>query len=46
MDSNSYVSVPTLEKQNIASQDKCNVKDMVGEKLDGWVTVLPGGTMP
>ncbi|KAH7408806.1 hypothetical protein DE146DRAFT_647234 [Phaeosphaeria sp. MPI-PUGE-AT-0046c] len=43
MDSKTYVSAPTLKKQNIATQNKCNVKDMVGEKIDGWVTALPGG---
>jgi hypothetical protein len=43
MDSKTYVSAPTLKKQNIAAQNKCNVKDMVGEKIDGWVSALPGG---
>jgi hypothetical protein len=43
MDSNSYVSAPTLKKQGIAAQNKCVVGDMVGEKLDGWVDKLPGG---
>jgi hypothetical protein len=43
MDSKTYVSAPTLKKQNIATQNKCNVKDMVGEKIDGWVAALPGG---
>jgi hypothetical protein len=43
MDSKTYVTAPTLKKQNIATQNKCNVKDMVGEKIDGWVTALPGG---
>jgi hypothetical protein len=43
MDSKTYVTAPTLKKQNIAAQNKCNVKDMVGEKFDGWLTTLPGG---
>jgi hypothetical protein len=43
MDSKTYVTAPTLKKQNIATQNKCNVKDMVGEKTDGWVSALPGG---
>ena len=43
MDANNYVSAPTLKKQNIASQNKCSVKDMVGENFDGWLTALPGG---
>jgi hypothetical protein len=43
MDGNNYVSAPTLAKQNIAAQNKCTVKDMVGEKTDGWLTSLPGG---
>ncbi|RYN88784.1 hypothetical protein AA0120_g6816 [Alternaria tenuissima] len=43
MDGNNYVSAPTLKKQNIATQNRCNVKDMVGENFDGWLTALPGG---
>ncbi|KAI4611422.1 hypothetical protein J4E80_007643 [Alternaria sp. BMP 0032] len=43
MNGNNYVSAPTLKKQNIATQNKCNVKDMVGENFDGWLTALPGG---
>ena len=43
MDGNNYVTAPTLAKQSIKEQDKCNVRDMVGEKIDGWLKVLPGG---
>ncbi|KAH7076304.1 hypothetical protein FB567DRAFT_452124 [Paraphoma chrysanthemicola] len=43
MDSKTYVSAPTLKKQNIATQNKCVVKDMVGEVFDGWLKTLPGG---
>lgn len=43
MDGNNYVSAPTLKKQNIATQNRCYVKDMVGENFDGWLTALPGG---
>jgi hypothetical protein len=43
MDGNNYVSAPTLKKQAIAAQNKCTVKDMVGEKVDGWLEKLPGG---
>ncbi|KAH8702945.1 hypothetical protein GQ44DRAFT_764278 [Phaeosphaeriaceae sp. PMI808] len=43
MDSKTYVSAPTLKKQNIATQNKCTVKDYVGEKFDGWLSALPGG---
>lgn len=45
MDGKNYVTAPTLKKQNIAAQNKCTVKDMVGEKVDGWLTALPGGVM-
>jgi hypothetical protein len=43
MDSKTYVTAPTLKKQSIAMQNKCNVKDMVGENFDGWLPTLPGG---
>ncbi|KLU89850.1 hypothetical protein MAPG_08819 [Magnaporthiopsis poae ATCC 64411] len=43
MDAHTYVSAPMLKTQNIASQNKCKVKDYVGEKFDGWLTALPGG---
>lgn len=45
MDGGGYVSAPTLKKQAIASQNKCSVRDMVGEGIDGWLTQLPGGAM-
>lgn len=35
MDSHTYVQTPTLKTQNIAAQNKCNVKDMVNENFDG-----------
>ena len=41
MDAHTYVSAPTLKTQSIANQNKCTVKDMVGEELDGCKTPLP-----
>ncbi|KAF2028170.1 hypothetical protein EK21DRAFT_114090 [Setomelanomma holmii] len=43
MDSKTYVTAPTLKKQDIAAQNKCTVEDMVGEVFDGWLKTLPGG---
>jgi hypothetical protein len=34
MDAHTYVSTPTLKTQTIAEQNKCTVKDMVGEDFD------------
>jgi hypothetical protein len=34
MDGHTYVSTPSLKTQNIAAQNKCTVKDMVGEDFD------------
>jgi hypothetical protein len=42
IDGHNYVTAPTLKKQNIATQNKCTVEDIVGEKIDGWLTALPG----
>ena len=35
MDGHTYVSAPMLKTQSIAEQNKCQVKDMVGENFDG-----------
>jgi hypothetical protein len=35
MDAHCYVSCSTLKTQNLAAQNKCQVKDMVGETIDG-----------
>jgi len=35
MDGHTYVSAPMLKSQSIAEQNKCTVKDMVGENFDG-----------
>jgi hypothetical protein len=35
MDSKTYVTALTLKKQNIATQNKCNVKDIVSENFNG-----------
>ncbi|KAF2111124.1 hypothetical protein BDV96DRAFT_690541 [Lophiotrema nucula] len=45
LDSHSYVTASTLKTQTIAQQNKCTVKDMVGENFDGWLTKLPGDIM-
>jgi hypothetical protein len=45
MDAHCYVSCPTLKTQSITVQNKCVVKDMVNEKLDGWLDKLPGENM-
>jgi hypothetical protein len=42
MDAAQYVSAPSLKKQNVAAQNQCQVKDMVGERFDGWLNELPG----
>lgn len=34
LDGHTYVSAPTLKTQSIAQQNKCTVKDMVGEDYD------------
>jgi hypothetical protein len=31
-----------LKSQNVAAMNKCQVKDLVGEPLDGWLKALPG----
>jgi hypothetical protein len=41
MDGHTYVSAPMLKTQSIAEQNKCTVKDMVGENFDGCKFVLP-----
>jgi len=46
LDGHTYVSAPTLKTQSIAQQNKCTVKDMVGEDYEGWLTKLPGGFTP
>ncbi|OAA65762.1 hypothetical protein SPI_02549 [Niveomyces insectorum RCEF 264] len=43
MDSHSYVTGSGLKTQTIAQQNKCTVRDMVNEPLDGWLSELPGG---
>jgi hypothetical protein len=43
MDGHNYVSAPTLEKQDIATQNKCTLEDMVGGTIDGWLTSIQGG---
>jgi hypothetical protein len=35
MDAHSYVSAPMLKTQSIAQQNKCTVRDMVGENFEG-----------
>lgn len=42
MDAHTYVSAPMLKTQTIAQQNKCVVKDFVNEKIDGWLSALPG----
>lgn len=34
LDGHTYVTAPTLKTQSIAQQNKCTVKDMVGENYD------------
>jgi hypothetical protein len=43
MDGHTYVSAPMLKTQSIANQNKCTVKDMVGEDFDSckYNTVSP-----
>ncbi|TLS20974.1 uncharacterized protein PpBr36_10761 [Pyricularia pennisetigena] len=43
MDAHTYVSAPMLKTQTIAEQNKCRVRDFVGEEIDGWLDALPGG---
>jgi len=43
LDGHTYVTAPTLKTQSIANQNKCTVKDMVGEDYDSckFTTSLP-----
>ncbi|KAL1869092.1 hypothetical protein VTK73DRAFT_3370 [Phialemonium thermophilum] len=43
MDGHTYVTTPSLKSQSQAQQNKCTVRNMVNEPLDGWLTQLPGG---
>jgi len=45
MDGHTYVTGKGLTTQSIAEQNKCVVKDMVGEDYDSWLPSLPGGVM-
>jgi hypothetical protein len=40
MDGHTYVTAPMLKTQTIAEQNKCTVKDMVGETFDGCTYTL------
>ncbi|KAF1998497.1 hypothetical protein P154DRAFT_602955 [Amniculicola lignicola CBS 123094] len=42
LDGHTYVSAPTLKTQTIANQNKCTVKDFVGEDFDSWMKTMPG----
>lgn len=37
-----YDGCGSIKKQPMADANKCTVKDMVGEEVDGWLTSLPG----
>ncbi|KAJ4295398.1 hypothetical protein N0V90_007410 [Kalmusia sp. IMI 367209] len=37
-----YDGCGSIKKQAMSEANKCTVKDMVGEKVDGWLTQLPG----
>ncbi|KAI1159168.1 hypothetical protein F5B18DRAFT_637872 [Nemania serpens] len=43
MDSNCNINCPQLRTQTIQQGNQCNVKDVVNETIDGWLTELPGG---
>ncbi|KAF1975690.1 hypothetical protein BU23DRAFT_597468 [Bimuria novae-zelandiae CBS 107.79] len=45
LDGHTYVTAPTLKTQSIAQQNKCTVKDMVGEDYDSWLKALPGNVI-
>jgi hypothetical protein len=39
-----YDGCGSITKQAMATANKCTVKDFVGEKVEGWLTALPGTT--
>ncbi|KAF2257378.1 hypothetical protein BU26DRAFT_537120 [Trematosphaeria pertusa] len=43
MDTNCNINCPALKTQSIAQGNKCTVKRVVNEDIDGWLTELPGG---
>ncbi|KAF2730548.1 hypothetical protein EJ04DRAFT_39453 [Polyplosphaeria fusca] len=40
-----YDGCGSITKQQMATANLCTVKDMVGEKVEGWLTQLPGMAM-
>jgi hypothetical protein len=45
MDSNCYVRCPVAKMQSISQMNKCRQQSVVNERIDGWLTELPGGVM-
>ncbi|KAG9237313.1 hypothetical protein BJ875DRAFT_493420 [Amylocarpus encephaloides] len=43
MDNNCNINCPALKTQTIAQGNKCTLKSVVGEEIDGWLNELPGG---
>ncbi|KAI0469862.1 hypothetical protein GGR56DRAFT_678969 [Xylariaceae sp. FL0804] len=41
-----YDDCGSITKQAMSVANKCTVKDMVNEPVDGWLEKLPGMTMP
>jgi len=37
-----YDGCGSIKKQAMSVANQCTVKDMVGEKTEGWLTSLPG----
>jgi len=37
-----YDGCGSITKQPMATANKCTVKDMVGEQVDGWLKAIPG----
>jgi len=37
-----YDGCGAIKKQDMSAANKCSVPDMVGDKIDGWVSHLPG----
>ncbi|TGJ82735.1 hypothetical protein E0Z10_g6034 [Xylaria hypoxylon] len=40
-----YDGCGSIQKQSMATANKCQVQDMVGEQTDGWLSKLPGMAM-
>lgn len=35
-----------LKSQGVQAMNRCTVRDMVNENIDGWMDTMPGGVVP